>query len=138
MIKRCDWARSEKAIAYHDTEWGVPLHDDRALFEFLILEGAQAGLSWETILQKRDNYRPAFDNFEPQKVAAYKARKIEKLLQNRGHRSQSFEDSVRRAECKSLPGSAERIRQFRCLCLAVCKWEADQAQAETAGINAYA
>lgn len=84
MIKRCDWARTEQSIAYHDTEWGVPLHNDRALFEFLILEGAQAGLSWETILQKRDNYRSAFDNFDPHKVAAYQARKIEKLLQNAG------------------------------------------------------
>ena len=84
MIKRCDWARSEKAIAYHDTEWGVPLHDDRTLFEFLILEGAQAGLSWETILQKRDNYRLAFDNFEARKVAAYNAGKTEKLLNNPG------------------------------------------------------
>lgn len=84
MLKRCDWARSEKAIAYHDSEWGVPLHDDRALFEFLILEGAQAGLSWETILQKRDNYRVAFDNFQPQKVARYKSAKVEKLLQNPG------------------------------------------------------
>lgn len=81
---RCDWARSEKAIAYHDTEWGVPLHDERALFEFLILEGAQAGLSWETILQKRDSYRLAFDNFDPQKVVSYKAGKIEKLLNNPG------------------------------------------------------
>lgn len=84
MAKRCDWAKSEKAIAYHDTEWGVPLHDDRALFEFLILEGAQAGLSWETILQKRDNYRAAFDNFQPQKVARYTAVKVEKLLQDPG------------------------------------------------------
>jgi len=70
------------SIAYHDQEWGVPLHDDRALFEFLILEGAQAGLSWETILQKRDNYRLAFDNFEPAKVARYQPRKIESLLKN--------------------------------------------------------
>ncbi|MCU1263828.1 MAG: DNA-3-methyladenine glycosylase [Acidobacteria bacterium] len=84
MLKRCDWARSEKAIAYHDGEWGVPLHDDRKLFEFLILEGAQAGLSWETILQKRDNYRAAFNNFEPQKVARYNAAKLDKLLQNPG------------------------------------------------------
>ena len=84
MIKRCDWARTEQSIAYHDSEWGVPLHNDRALFEFLILEGAQAGLSWETILQKRDNYRSAFDNFDPHKVAAYQARKIEKLLQDAG------------------------------------------------------
>jgi DNA-3-methyladenine glycosylase I len=84
MKKRCDWPRTEQSIAYHDTEWGVPLHDDRALFEFLILEGAQAGLSWETILQKRDNYRAAFDNFDLHKVAAYQARKIEKLLQDAG------------------------------------------------------
>jgi DNA-3-methyladenine glycosylase I len=84
MPKRCDWAKSEKAIAYHDTEWGVPLHDDRVLFEFLILEGAQAGLSWETILQKRDNYRTAFDDFQPLKVARYNAGKVEKLLQNPG------------------------------------------------------
>ena len=84
MIKRCDWARTELSIAYHDKEWGVPLHDDRALFEFLILEGAQAGLSWETILQKRDNYRAAFDNFEPVRVARYTERKTEKLLSNPG------------------------------------------------------
>lgn len=84
MIKRCDWARTELSIAYHDKEWGVPLHDDRALFEFLILEGAQAGLSWETILQKRDNYRAAFDNFQPAKIARYNQRKIEQLLGNSG------------------------------------------------------
>ncbi|MDQ2855928.1 MAG: DNA-3-methyladenine glycosylase I [Acidobacteriota bacterium] len=84
MPNRCDWAKSDKAIAYHDTEWGVPLHDDRALFEFLILEGAQAGLSWETILQKRDNYRAAFDNFQPLKVARYDSGRVAKLLQNPG------------------------------------------------------
>jgi DNA-3-methyladenine glycosylase I len=84
MIKRCDWARTEPSIAYHDKEWGVPLHDDRALFEFLILEGAQAGLSWETILKKRDNYRAAFDNFEPSMVARYNDRKVAKLLSDPG------------------------------------------------------
>jgi DNA-3-methyladenine glycosylase I len=83
-LKRCEWAKTELSIAYHDHEWGVPLHDERALFEFLILEGAQAGLSWETILQKRDNYRLAFDKFDPAKVAKYKARKIESLLKNPG------------------------------------------------------
>ena len=83
-IDRCDWARDELSIPYHDLEWGVPLHDDRRLFEFLILEGAQAGLSWETILNKRDNYRAAFDNFDPQKVANYDGRKIAKLLNNAG------------------------------------------------------
>ena len=70
--------------AYHDEEWGVPLHHDRALFEFLILEGAQAGLSWQTVLNKRDNYRKAFDNFEPAKVARYTAKRVEKLLANPG------------------------------------------------------
>lgn len=83
-IQRCDWARTEQSIAYHDREWGVPLHDDRTLFEFLILEGAQAGLSWETILGKRNNYREAFDNFDPAKVAGYKARKIQQLMSNAG------------------------------------------------------
>ena len=83
-IPRCHWAKSELAIAYHDREWGVPTHDDRTLFEFLILEGAQAGLSWEIILRKRDNYRAAFDNFDPHKVARYNPRKVEKLLNNPG------------------------------------------------------
>ena len=73
-LRRCHWARTDLSIAYHDREWGVPIHDDRALFEFLILEGAQAGLSWETILRKRDNYRRAFDNFAPAKVARYDQR----------------------------------------------------------------
>src|SRR5881296_192521 len=84
MLKRCDWARTDLSIAYHDREWGVPLHDDRALFEFLILEGAQAGLSWETILRKRDNYRAVFDNFDPRKVAKYDQRKVARLLNNAG------------------------------------------------------
>jgi DNA-3-methyladenine glycosylase I len=84
MPKRCEWPRTELSIKYHDEEWGVPLHDDRGLFEFLILEGAQAGLSWETILRKRENYRAAFDNFDPRKVARYNEQKIEKLLQNEG------------------------------------------------------
>ena len=71
-------------IEYHDREWGVPMHDDRTLFEFLILEGAQAGLSWQTILNKRENYRAAFDNFDPNKVAAYGRAKIRELLANAG------------------------------------------------------
>ena len=84
MPTRCFWARTPLSIAYHDEEWGVPLHDDTRLFEFLILEGAQAGLSWETILRKRDNYRAAFDGFDPQKVAKYNQRKIDALLKNEG------------------------------------------------------
>ncbi len=83
-MKRCGWATNELSIAYHDAEWGVPLHDDRGLFEFLILEGAQAGLSWDTILRKRDNYRKAFDNFDPAKVARYSDAKSAKLLLDEG------------------------------------------------------
>lgn len=81
---RCAWAKTDLSMAYHDKEWGVPLHDDRALFEFLILEGAQAGLSWETILKKRENYRAAFDNFNPARVARYNQRKVAELLNNPG------------------------------------------------------
>jgi DNA-3-methyladenine glycosylase I len=79
---RCDWAEQEPNISYHDTEWGVPHHDDRDLFELLILEGAQAGLSWTTILNKRDGYRRAFDNFDARRIARYDARKIKQLLAN--------------------------------------------------------
>ena len=81
---RCGWAKGEQYIRYHDEEWGVPVHDDRTLFEFLILEGAQAGLSWSTILNKRENYRRAFDGFDPQIVATYQAKKIGALLADAG------------------------------------------------------
>lgn len=83
-MARCEWAKSELMIEYHDHEWGVPVHDDRTLFEFLILEGAQAGLSWETILKKRQAYKEAFDNFDAEVVAAYGNRKIGQLLANDG------------------------------------------------------
>src|SRR5205823_6882150 len=83
-MHRCAWATTELGIVYHDTEWGIPVHDDRLLFEFLILEGAQAGLSWETILRKRLAYRQAFDNFVPQKVARYTSHKQQQLLKNPG------------------------------------------------------
>jgi DNA-3-methyladenine glycosylase I len=82
--RRCGWAKTPLSIAYHDEEWGTPVHDDRRLFEFLILEGAQAGLSWETILRKRDAYREAFHNFDPARVARYTKRDIERLLGNSG------------------------------------------------------
>ena len=78
--KRCPWARNELEIAYHDLEWGVPQHDDRVLFEFLILEGAQAGLSWSTILAKREAYRRAFSQFDPRRVARYDSSKVNELL----------------------------------------------------------
>jgi len=81
---RCAWASGERLIRYHDEEWGVPVHDDRTLFEFLILEGAQAGLTWSTILNKRDNYRKAFDGFDPTRVARYDRRKIDRLLRDPG------------------------------------------------------
>src|SRR5262245_54137484 len=84
MRTRCGWARNPLAIAYHDREWGVPVRDDRKLFEFLILEGAQAGLSWDTILAKRDNYRRAFAGFDPKKVARFDARKKKQLMKNPG------------------------------------------------------
>lgn len=84
MLKRCVWAKTDLSIAYHDEEWGVPVHDDRKLFEFLILEGAQAGLSWEIILRKRENYRLAFDGFDSEKIAKYGPRKIAKLLEDPG------------------------------------------------------
>src|SRR5213082_2134515 len=83
-MHRCAWATTDLYIAYHDSEWGVPVHDDRLLFEFLILEGAQAGLSWSTILNKRQNYRAAFDRFDARKIAAYDQRKIKRLLNNPG------------------------------------------------------
>src|SRR5215213_9786582 len=82
MLTRCSWATTPLSIAYHDEEWGVPVHYDTRLFEFLILEGAQAGLSWETILRKRENYRRAFDRFEPKKIARYDAAKVKELLNN--------------------------------------------------------
>jgi len=85
LKNRCPWSTTDPLyIAYHDTEWGVPVHDDRTLFEFLILEGAQAGLSWITILRKRENYRKAFDRFDPVKIADYDAKKIKSLLADAG------------------------------------------------------
>src|SRR5262245_53086207 len=83
-MKRCAWAKTPLSVAYHDAEWGVPLHNDNRLFEFLILEGAQAGLSWETILNKRENYRKAFSRFDPVKVAKYNEKKVTSLMQDAG------------------------------------------------------
>jgi DNA-3-methyladenine glycosylase I len=84
LILRCPWPKSELDIAYHDAEWGVPVHDDRVLFEFVILEGAQAGLSWSTILNKRENYRRAFAGFDPERVARFTPAKVERLLLDPG------------------------------------------------------
>jgi DNA-3-methyladenine glycosylase I len=100
--KRCTWVRADNPLmlAYHDREWGVPVHDDRTHFEFLVLEGAQAGLSWTTILNKRESYRKAFDNFDPAKVARFTTRRIEKLMQDAGiiRNRLKIESSVRNAK----------------------------------------
>lgn len=85
MQERCEWAGSDPLyIEYHDNEWGVPVHDDRKIFEMLVLEGAQAGLNWLTVLRKRENYRKAFENFDPRKVAKYDSKKLKELLANEG------------------------------------------------------
>src|SRR3954467_5046240 len=83
-MERCTWASNELNIPYHDEEWGVPVHDDRLLFEFLILEGAQAGLSWDTILKKREHYKKVYDNFDAKKIARYDAEKVAELLADAG------------------------------------------------------
>ena len=84
QLVRCSWASNPLSVRYHDEEWGKPQHDDRVLFEFLLLEGAQAGLSWDTILQKRENYRAAFDGFDPERIARYTSRKTQSLLRDPG------------------------------------------------------
>ena len=90
--QRCHWAQKPLMAEYHDKEWGRPVHDDRVLFEFLILEGAQAGLSWETILNKRENYRRALDNFDAAKIARYDRRKVSQAAGGCGHRAQPAEN----------------------------------------------
>jgi DNA-3-methyladenine glycosylase I len=99
-LTRCAWPRSELDIAYHDREWGVPVHDDRVLFEFITLEGAQAGLSWSTILRKRDSYREAFASFDPEKVARFTPARVARLLQNQGivRNQLKVESTVRNAK----------------------------------------
>lgn len=98
---RCGWAKNELAIEYHDKEWGVPVHDDNLWFEFLILEGAQAGLSWDTILKKREHYRLVFDQFDPKKVAKYDDKKIELLLADAGiiRNRLKIKSAVENAKC---------------------------------------
>ncbi len=100
LVVRCAWPRDDLMVDYHDHEWGVPAHDDRLLFEHLVLDGAQAGLSWRTILNKRDNYRRAFDNFDLEKVAGYGGRKIETLLQDAGivRNRKKIESAIKNAQ----------------------------------------
>ena len=101
MVKRCEWANDALLKKYHDKEWGVPLHNDKKLFEFLILDGAQAGLSWSTILKKRDAYRKAFDRFDPKKVALYTRSDVRRLLTNNGivRNRQKIESAINNAKC---------------------------------------
>ena len=98
-MNRCAWAKNDLAILYHDKEWGLSVHDDNRLFEFLILEGAQAGLSWDTILRKRVAYREAFEGFDPARVARFTDARCQKLMERR-HHSQSAQDRVRGVERK--------------------------------------
>ena len=113
--KRCAWAEggSELYIRYHDREWGVPVHDDCKQFEFLILEGAQAGLSWSTVLNKREGYRKAFTNFDPVKVARFSEKKIESLIQNPGIIRNRLKITAAVNNCPSLSGHPEGVRQLR-------------------------
>jgi DNA-3-methyladenine glycosylase I len=113
-VIRCPWARNEQAILYHDKEWGVPVHEDRLLFEFLILEGAQAGLSWDTILKKRQNYRIAFEGFDAEVIARYGKPKIERLMKDPGiiRNRLKIQSAVRNAQAvlrlKEETGSFDR------------------------------
>ncbi len=116
-MPRCAWATTEPAITYHDKEWGVPVHDDRVLFEFLILEGAQAGLSWNTILKKRENYRKALDGFRPEKIARYGKRDVQRLLRQRWDRAEPIENRSHNREREKVSRGEKRIRNFRRLSL---------------------
>ena len=107
---RCPWPTDELYIAYHDTEWGVPLHDDRALFEFLVLEGAQAGLSWHIVLKKREKYRGAFEGFDPEKVARYNPTQINTLLGNPGIIRNRLKIASAVANARAFLGGAGGVR----------------------------
>ncbi len=110
---RCTWATNDLSIQYHDREWGVPQHDDRALFEFLILEGAQAGLSWDTVLRKRQNYRAAFDGFDPKKIARYDRRKTQQLLRDEGIVRNRLKIASARSSARSIATSGSLSRANR-------------------------
>jgi DNA-3-methyladenine glycosylase I len=113
-MTRCHWATNDLSIRYHDEEWGVPVHDDRILFEFLILEGAQAGLSWDTILKKRENYREAFDDFDPAKIARYDAKKARKLLANPGIVRNRLKVAAAIGNAKLFAAVQEEFGSFDC------------------------
>lgn len=133
MTNRCAWARNELSIPYHDTEWGVPVHDDRLLFEFLVLEGAQAGLSWDTILRKRTRYREVFDQFDPAVVARYRQRKVNALLADAGIVRNRLKIAAAIGNAQAFLKVAEEfgsfdqyIRQFTGGCPRVNAWRSSQ------------
>ncbi len=112
-LQRCGWSSTDPLyVTYHDTEWGLPLHDDRKLFEFLVLEGAQAGLSWLTVLKKRKNYRKAFDNFNPIKIAAYGEQKIKELLEDAGIIRNELKINAAVQNAKSFIAAADEFGSF--------------------------
>lgn len=111
-VRRCAWAVSERAIAYHDREWGVPIRDDRGLFEFLILEGAQAGLSWETILKKREGYRRAFARFDPERVARFDEGRVARLLEDPGIVRNRLKVASAVANARALLATAKEFGSF--------------------------
>ena len=127
-LRRCRWATREPNISYHDEEWGVPVHDDRTWFEFLILEGAQAGLSWDTVLKKRDRYRKVFSNFDPKKVARYDAKKKKSLLADPGIIRNRLKIDSTDHQRASLPPNPKRIRHLRQLHLALRRRQAAAIQ----------
>ena len=130
QVQRCSWAGDDPAMRhYHDTEWGVPLHDDNMLFEFLVLEGAQAGLSWSTVLNKRDAYRRAFHGFDIKRVARMTDAALEKLLDNPAHHPQSPEDLFGAQQCASRAEGDRRIRQPRRVFLVVRQRQTDSQPA---------
>ena len=122
---------------YHDTEWGVPVHDDEKLFEFLILEGAQAGLSWKTILKKRENYRRAFDHFNPGKIARYDGKKTRALMKDAGIVRNRLKISAAISNAQAFLGVKEKIRQLRPLHLAI-RAEESEGTAHRRVCNAHA
>ena len=116
---RCEWARNELAIRYHDEEWGVPVHDDPLWFEFITLEGAQAGLSWDTILRKREAYRDAFKDFEPARVAKFGDGDVDQIARRRGIVRNRLKINSTIGNAKAFHRCAERVRQLRRLRLAL-------------------
>ena len=129
-VTRCSWARTPLGIAYHDREWGVPVHDDRLLFEFLILEGAQAGLSWETILKKREAYRTAFAGFDPALVARFTPKQVERLLKDPGIVRNRLKITQRSRQRPVVSRCSARVRELRCVRVAVC-WRCAPGQPAT-------